>query len=378
MPVLQCHLLRAPAVRARGSCRRLWDTRTSRRITIGQSARLLSQFTLLRKPRENPSNSTWPWPTLKSALLRRLRDGDTRLVSRESLGTGNAAVILASKEYHRLLDDSDVMSRLLSVMFPASSMAGPGKADISVLFGVVDAIAPTRQSDPSGSGIAVLGGTSDDMLPALSAEEATIHMDERPGSLRFQLSSMPGIDRPTMVTLPLANTVFQNGHVSTLIASRWRQTTAGGGAYRQTHAARKRESLVVLPASQQQTARLTIPLEPITPRRRIVSGLGNIVRQVEVDGQPEPASAELETRIGEYLASRQQHRSTTGPVNVWAWVLPPAAAEAAATANRQPDDVFSDGLVRGGRLYRVRKYMHLSNANFCRGHSLGRTPLADL
>lgn len=62
-----------------------------------------------------------------------------------------------------------------------------------------------------------------------------------------------------------------------------------------------------------------IPLIPLAPPRKIVAGLGNIVRQVEIDGVASPASKEIEELIPKYLSKR----SRQDPAGVWALVIPP-------------------------------------------------------
>jgi hypothetical protein len=54
-----------------------------------------------------------------------------------------------------------------------------------------------------------------------------------------------------------------------------------------------------------------------------VSGLGNILRQVEVDGKTCSASAELEAAIPEMLKDMEH----PGPMPVWALIVPEAAVD---------------------------------------------------
>jgi len=82
--------------------------------------------------------------------------------------------------------------------------------------------------------------------------------------------------------------------------------------------------------SIQSHTNVSVPLVPITRPRRIAAGLGNIVRQTEMDGKPSPASRELEVVIPRILKARDRATSTAvaGPVTVWALVAPREAVEA--------------------------------------------------
>lgn len=89
-------------------------------------------------------------------------------------------------------------------------------------------------------------------------------------------------------------------------------------------------------------SRITLPLVPVTPARRIVAGLGNILRQVDVDGRPTPASKELEEAIPLLLARRANKRAAV--VGVWAVVYP---SEPVATGDVEAV------LARGGHVRKV-------------------------
>ena len=349
------HGLRAPVVRTGARPTRSWDRRTSKSRNVTYSRRLSSQLAFLTKSHTGTSHSGPSWLSAKTALLGKLRES-SRIVSQSA--PSDAAVVLVSKDYHQLLGDGDVIPELLRVLFTTATRGSLSKPDISILYGVVDAVTPRGQLDYSGSGVSILCGASDSILPGLWAEETSRNVDDELGSLRFQLNPLPGSPVPTLVTLPLANTVFQTGQVSTLLASRWRETSPG--SYSLTHSTRKhRQRVMIPPSSAAGTAktRIVVPLQPITPRRTIVSGLGNIVRQVEVDGRPAPASAELEANINEYVRQRSRGAHGGGPIKVWAWVVPPGVdiSPVEGVAGQRGALSFAEGIAQGGRLHRVRK-----------------------
>lgn len=121
------------------------------------------------------------------------------------------------------------------------------------------------------------------------------------------------------VTLPLANTLFKNSRQSTLLVSQW---SSAGDSFRMNSEQTEMQNVdvqIFRPPNYQLPPN-RIPAVPLTPLRRIESGLGNIVRSLDFGyGAIGPASRELEASVTEYLARRDQTRST---VAVWALVLP--------------------------------------------------------
>lgn len=131
--------------------------------------------------------------------------------------------------------------------------------------------------------------------------------------------------RKVTLTLPLANTLFRNGRLSTLLLSRWRSSDGSFEVVRE-QIEKKNINVPVFDNLPHPHPRSQIPCVPLTPMRRIQSGLGNIVRTIDFGqgGVPEvgPASRELEMRVTEYL-SKGGHNSSI--VDVWALVIPPNA-----------------------------------------------------
>src|SRR5439155_7008402 len=82
------------------------------------------------------------------------------------------------------------------------------------------------------------------------------------------------------IGLPLANTMFRNGRISTLLVSRWRKSHVVG-RFEKIEQIEKHSALIhPAPASDTIALDWDIPVVPLTPPRQVVSGLGNIVRQV--------------------------------------------------------------------------------------------------
>ncbi|KAJ4370211.1 hypothetical protein N0V86_008948 [Didymella sp. IMI 355093] len=136
------------------------------------------------------------------------------------------------------------------------------------------------------------------------------------------------------VRVPLANTVFQTGVPSTLIASSW--SPSSSGKLEKT----SREPLKTLAidlsaqrleaASQTTSPRyhdvptLSIPLVPLTSPRQVHGHMGNIIRGlVDADGNRMTASTELEQVVPRYFKSRGESPHAT---SAWALVVRGRAA----------------------------------------------------
>lgn len=199
------------------------------------------------------------------------------------------------------------------------------KSDFDVVCACVDGLAPMPAAETysvtgqqASEGISIFAGTGSS-APKLWEAEAS--EDTNDGGKQSSLSFTTWINH--RITLPLANTLFTNGKTSTLIVSTWKlqpdQTFK-----RIRSAERNHVSLTTIPknlftANTPMHARSTIPAIPLTPVRRIISGLGNIVRQIQFDEGAGPASRELETCIDDYQKNQLGFSSA---VAVWALIIP--------------------------------------------------------
>lgn len=195
--------------------------------------------------------------------------------------------------------------------------------EIDVICACVDGLAPRiehlnrKRLNRPLEGLSFLHGRLNQITPGLWDPE-TSNTHESPGmqsSLTFSTRT-----QTTQVTLPLAKTLFTNGRHSTLIISKWR--ALADGTFIKVKSAEKMNQFITVFDSQSQNIPCTsIPVTPLTPVRRIVSCLGNIVRQInfgeEGDG---PASRELEASIDNYFEFSQRPKAT---VDVWALIFPP-------------------------------------------------------
>lgn len=133
------------------------------------------------------------------------------------------------------------------------------------------------------------------------------------------------------VRVPLANTVFQTGQLSTLINSTWERCPDGDGFQMRT---RKERKTAVINLSKedpkppnspqthihQEAPALSIPLIPLTFPRQVDGHMGNIIRGViGPDGERITASTELEQVVPQYFKSRGEPAQAT---SAWALVIP--------------------------------------------------------
>ncbi|KAH7031582.1 uncharacterized protein B0I36DRAFT_324226 [Microdochium trichocladiopsis] len=242
-------------------------------------------------------------------------------------GTEDCTAIVASQDYAAWLQDESFMSCLLGLL----SVSDEGNAlsrKLDVLTAVSDGIGSPYGLDDPQKGFSFLSG-SRDILPSLWDAESFTGSREpnQAAALTFLGNPIEGHSRPLEITLPLANTIFQNGRRSTLFASEWHRD--GDGPMRLGKREFKQSQRIFTHnTSMHSTA--TIPLMPLAPPRKIVTGLGNIVRQVEIDGAPAPASKELEALIPQLFETRGAAGISppSGPIGVWAWVIPPHVVEA--------------------------------------------------
>ena len=154
------------------------------------------------------------------------------------------------------------------------------------------------------------------------------------------------------VGLRLANTVFINGKESTLMGMRWIYND-DVGAYTISKSVNL-TSCSITSISAATNPSLTLPLDPVGERRRVITGMGNILRQVSkstdpTSVEPMPASTELETALPRYI---KEHNIVDQRVSVWALIEKPDLVIADREFTSTQDRV-TQSLHKGGKLHRV-------------------------
>ncbi|KAI9819701.1 MAG: hypothetical protein M1832_003935 [Thelocarpon impressellum] len=131
-----------------------------------------------------------------------------------------------------------------------------------------------------------------------------------------------------MTEIPLANTVFQNGLRSSMVASQWERDGVSRQWVRQRSLPLFNLSInIPVPATGLGGSDagfksvLGVPVTPLTVPRQIVEGYGNIIREMgEIGGMTRgPASKELESSVSGYFADQGIE---SRPATVWALILP--------------------------------------------------------
>ncbi|KAJ5468227.1 hypothetical protein N7475_005979 [Penicillium sp. IBT 31633x] len=153
------------------------------------------------------------------------------------------------------------------------------------------------------------------------------------------------------IGLRLANTIFVNGRETTLFGSRWLWDNASN-AYILDNAV-ELTSCAITTTSQAVDAQLDLPLHPVTERRRVITSMGNILRQLAkstdaTSSEPQPASSELEKELPRYIA---EHNIMDQRVSVWALVENPDLEVSDPGSSTR--DRLIQSLRQGGKLHRV-------------------------
>ncbi|GAB1310936.1 hypothetical protein MFIFM68171_01146 [Madurella fahalii] len=248
----------------------------------------------------------------------------------------DAAIILASRSLASWLEDTAFVSRLLK----HSGLVGnpvSRQQMIHVLSAAVDEVPRFDRrcnSYASSEGLSILcGGLRN--LPGLW-KEGNVEAGAQ-SCLEFQVTQVKRTGQ-LKVNLPLANTVFSNGRPHTLFANLW-QTDGAAGLRLVKRMERTTQAIDTGSASpggrpeRLPKAVVASRLVPVTEARRIVAGLGNILRQIDINGTSAPASKELEAIIPALLKERQTqlgqrgHHLAAGPIGVWALIMPAHVVE---------------------------------------------------
>src|SRR5699024_3303078 len=126
------------------------------------------------------------------------------------------------------------------------------------------------------------------------------------------------------VGLRLANTIFINGNENTLFGMRWTYNTTSSRLALDQYI--NLFNCIITSSAHSVHNALRFPLYPVSRRRKVISGMGNILRQVAKsadDSQsnvPMPASSELERELPRYI---DEHDTVDQRVSVWALVETP-------------------------------------------------------
>lgn len=261
-----------------------------------------------------------------------------------------AVVILATPSFARWLEDDrefipGVLQHLVPYGNPVKNKGAipsrgrldpPSDFDVDVFCACVDGLPPdiewikSRNATYTREGFAFLHGRTGHILPNLWPVESSSKEEEE--SELLQLPTPPSItfasyqnqipNSPlTEAVVPPANTLFVNGKESTMFASKWHFNDHRLG-YQKVRSQEKQHQVINVFGRRLKTGFRPgyIPTIPLTPPRRIKSGLGNIIRELVFDGGVVgPASKELEANFNEYMSKTDGRHRQAG---VWALITP--------------------------------------------------------
>ncbi|KAF4594808.1 6-phosphogluconate dehydrogenase [Ophiocordyceps camponoti-floridani] len=250
----------------------------------------------------------------------------------------NAAVILSTPDFY-----NDIRSSFQDALRAICDFDSRGERH--VLFAIVDGVTPASRMGASSRAVSVLRGWADDVLPDLSMSTlAGGH--ERDGDIGALVFEWGGSE----VTVPLARTTFVNGRDSTLLAMRFQKGQSSLTNQMEKHSQR----IVLSRKPNSKPVSLWTPLTPITPPRIITNSFGNIVKAIDINGSPSPASAELETAVQKLFKT---FPSGVPPESwgIWAVVTPESVAGSQEDALLPLESVTRDG-VKGASRYVERLY----------------------
>ncbi|KAI9374297.1 hypothetical protein BJX61DRAFT_318711 [Aspergillus egyptiacus] len=153
------------------------------------------------------------------------------------------------------------------------------------------------------------------------------------------------------IGLRLANTIFLNGKENTLFGTRWVYESSTKSFDLEKTADLSACSITVTPTAIQDS--LKLPIYPVGERRKVISSMGNILRQIakDADGksdEPMPASSELEKELPRYIA---EHNISDRRVSVWALIE--TTPESPYTRSNHSQGSLAKSIQMGAKLHRV-------------------------
>lgn len=245
--------------------------------------------------------------------------------SHRSVEQDRTIVILTTPSFATWIEDVDFLGRVVNTL----SKGCDSLDHLETTAAVVDGLRPAREAADQGAASQSAEGFSFMISSRKSSAQPPPHLEILRGlaakpdpfsGLRFNLLGPSVTDKHALLqcTVPLANTLFNNGRTSTLLVGKWVKDLPSNFV---SHSLEYKEAYTVYTEEFRLSQSSTqIPLEGLTKPRRIVAGMGNIVRQLEGDdGKPLPASTELEESVVAYLNKRNLPQQQA---SVWALVIP--------------------------------------------------------
>jgi hypothetical protein len=284
----------------------------------------------------------------------------------------DAAVVLVSPGFAKVLTDNAFLGDVAKLLGHSGQSGEPLVSEFHILGAVADRVHQIALSSRIDEGISILRSHKDVLLPTLWDPVTPKDQQDTDAvsALTFEFPSTE-LDATTSMTVPLARTLFENGKPSTLVASKFDISNESS------------PKLIQIMESHTHTVSLPTrngieywaPLLPLTHARPVSQSFGNILREIEVDGEALPASTELEDAIINKLSNIDLGLGSE-PVSVFAIVTPESPASGLSMSPPQPTldlpgaslqddsvtdqihhaaDYFQQALLNGARVFKVCK-----------------------
>ncbi|GCB25599.1 hypothetical protein AAWM_08484 [Aspergillus awamori] len=242
-------------------------------------------------------------------------------------------VLLITSAFAHWIDVSSnpFLEQFINSLYP-STPSHESLRPVHAIVAVVDKLPDLRvrleeigdSKTPSDSdGVSLLLVKAEDIQGIIAVPRRVRSMEAAESSLVFKLQNdafSKASQRSTHeLGLRLANTIFINGNDTTLFGTRWTYTPSQQYTLEQSV---NFSNCTVTSAVASVQNSFKLPLYPVGQRRRVISSMGNILRQLakHTDSQstePMPASSELEKELPRYI---EEHGIVDRRVSVWALI----------------------------------------------------------
>ncbi|KAK4864446.1 hypothetical protein LT330_009709 [Penicillium expansum] len=272
-----------------------------------------------------------------------------------SAASASVPLLLVTPNFAHWLDSSSpFLSQFLGRLYGNS----PENDTLYAVTAVVDALPNTTSkstnlSESEGLSLLVVGqsgvqakAASPRLIRTSASEETNLLFSFQPKVIG-QTSKGPAHE----IGLRLANTIFVNGRETTIFGTRWLWDETSNGYT--LNSSIDFTSCMITATSQAVNTALELPLHPVTERRRVMTSMGNILRQLAkstdvTSTDTMPASSELERELPLYIA---EHNIIDQRVSVWALVEKPDLE--VTDPGSSTHDRLIQSLEQGGKLHRV-------------------------
>ncbi|KAJ5327582.1 uncharacterized protein N7506_010684 [Penicillium brevicompactum] len=264
-------------------------------------------------------------------------------------------LLLVTPSFAHWVDPSNpFLSQFLTRLYENT----PGASTVHAVTAVVDTLPDTtsNKSDSNESeGLSLLAVGQSDVKAKAAPPRLIRSSASEETNLLFSIQTQPNgqgsKDSAHEVGLRLANTIFVNGKDTTIFGTRWLWDESS-----KEYILDKSidfTSCMVMATAESVNANLQLPLHQVTERRRVITSMGNILRQFakstdEASTETIPASTDLEKELPRYI---KEHKIVDHRVSVWALVEKPDLV--VANPGSSTHDRLTQSLKQGGKLHRV-------------------------